>query len=106
METNENFSLHYDFGKHEKDTCVNSSGMNVIFNIPSNFRLSVKFSTHMINNTTEKIGFTCANYFRPIVVLVFTLAIALNKLCFRSLRNKMTTLVLVSLRLAIAVLHQ
>ena len=28
------FSFRYDFGKREKDTCVNSSGMNAIFDIP------------------------------------------------------------------------
>ena len=54
MEINEIFTLRYDFGKGEKETCVNSSGMNAMFDIPHNFRLSVKFSTHMINNTREK----------------------------------------------------
>ena len=28
------FYLLYDFGKREKDTCANSSGMNAIFDIP------------------------------------------------------------------------
>ena len=68
MEINEIFSFRYDFGKREKETCVSSSGMNVMFGIPYNFRLSVKFSTHMINNTRGKIGFSCTNYFRQIVV--------------------------------------
>ena len=54
METNEIFIFCYDFGKHKKDTCINSSGMNAMFDIPSNFQLSMKFSTHMINNTREK----------------------------------------------------
>ena len=68
MEINEIFTFLYDFGKREKETCGNSSGMNAMFDIPHNFRLSVKFSTHMINNTREKIAFNCTNYFRSIVV--------------------------------------
>ena len=48
MEINEIFSFRYDFGKCKRDTCVNSSGMNAMFDIPYNFRLSVKFSTYMI----------------------------------------------------------
>ena len=68
MEINEIFSFLYDFGKLEKETCVNSSGMNAMFDIPYHFRLNVKFTIHIINNTTEKIGFSCTNYFRPIVV--------------------------------------
>ena len=58
------------------------------------------------DNTREKIGFHCTNYFRSIVVLVLVLATALSKFCFRSYRNKMINLVLVSFRFAIAVLHQ
>ena len=54
MEINEIFSVCYDFSKREKETCVNSSGMNPMFDIHYNFRLRVKFSTHMINNTREK----------------------------------------------------
>ena len=54
MEINEIFNFRYDFGKCEKETCVNSSGMNDMFDIPYNFRLIVKFSIHMINNTREK----------------------------------------------------
>ena len=54
MEINKIFSFRYDFGKSEKETCVNSRGMNTMFDIPYNFRLSVKFSTHVINNTREK----------------------------------------------------
>ena len=106
MEINEVFSFRYYFGKHEKDACVNISGMNAMFDIPYNFRLSVKFSTHTINNTREKIGFSCTNYFRPIVVLVFVLATALKKFCFRLFRNKMISLVLVLFRFSIALLHQ
>ena len=79
MEINEIFSFRYDFCKREKDPCVNSSGMNPMFDIPYNFRLSVKFSTHMINNTRGKIGLSFTSYFRPLVVVVFALATALNK---------------------------
>ena len=106
MEINEIFSFPYDSGKREKETCVNSSGMNTMFDIPHNLRLSVKFSTHMINNAREKIGFSCTNYFRPIFVLVFDLITTLNKFCFHSRRNKKISLVLVSLRFSIAILHQ
>ena len=106
MEINKIFSFRYDFDKHEKGTCVNSSGTNAVFDIPYNFLLSVKFSTHMTNNIREKIGFSCTNYFRPIVVIVFALATTLNKFCFRSLRNKITNLVLVSLRFLVAVLQK
>ena len=68
MEINEIFSFCYDFAKHEMETCVNGSGTHGMFDIPYNFRLSVKFSIDMINNTREKIGFSCPNYFRPIFV--------------------------------------
>ena len=90
MEINEIFIFRHDFGKREKKTCVSSSGMNAMFDIPRcltfrlsikiqikyqikiprclTFRLSVKFSVHIINNTREKIEFSCTNYFRPIVV--------------------------------------
>ena len=37
METKDIFSFWYDFGKPEKDTCVNSRAMNAIFGIPYNF---------------------------------------------------------------------
>ena len=94
MEISKIFSFRYDFGKREKGTCINSSGMNAMFDIPYNFRLSVKFSRHIINNTKEKIGSCCTNYFRPIVVLVFAVATALNKFGFRSLRKNTTNLVL------------
>ena len=97
MEISEIFRFCFDFGKHEKDTCVNISGMNVMFDIPYNFQLSVKFSIHMINITKEKQGFMCTDYLRPIVLLVFALVTTLNKFCFRSFRKKMTNLVLVSL---------
>ena len=43
-----------NFCKREKETCVNISGMNAMFDIPHNFRLSVKFSIHMINNAINK----------------------------------------------------
>ena len=68
MEINEIFSFRYDFDKREKETCAYSSGMNEMFDILYNFRLSVKFSIHTINNAREKIVFSCTNYFRPIVV--------------------------------------
>ena len=68
MEINEVFSFRYDFGKREKETCVNISGMNAMFEIPYNFRLTVEFSIRMINNTRERIWFSCTNYFMPIVV--------------------------------------
>ena len=68
IEINEIFTFCYDFWKCEKETCVNSSGINAMFDIPYNFRLSVKFSIHMTNNTREKIGLSCTNYFRPIIV--------------------------------------
>ena len=58
MEVNEIFSFRYDFGKREKATCVNSDVMNAMFDIPYNFRLSVRFSIHMINNTREKKAFS------------------------------------------------
>ena len=62
----------------------NTSGWLLLFRI----WLSVKFSTDMINSTREKIEFSCTNCFRSTVLLVFALATALNKFCFRSLRNK------------------
>ena len=68
MEINEICSFRYDFGKCEKETCVNRSGMNAMFDNPYNCRLSAKFSIHMINNTREKTGLSCTNCFRAIVV--------------------------------------
>ena len=61
----------------------------------NNYRLYVKFSTHMINSTREKIMFICTNCFRSIVALVFALATALSKFRFRSPKNKTINLVLV-----------
>ena len=75
MEINESFSFRYDFGKREKNICVNSSRMNAMFDISYNFRLSVKFLTHLINNTREKLGYSCTSHFRLIVVPVYLLAI-------------------------------
>ena len=49
MEINDIFSFSFHFGKHEKGTCVNSSRMFFL-----NFRLSVKFSSHLINSTRKK----------------------------------------------------
>ena len=69
----------------------NTSGWLLLFRI----WWSVKFSTDMINSTREKIEFSCTNCFRSTVLLVFALATALNKFCFRSLRNKMINLGLV-----------
>ena len=69
-------------------TCVNSSEMNAIFDIPYNFRLSVKLSTHMINSARTKIEFGCTNYFRSIVTLVFAVTIALSKFRFIPLESK------------------
>ena len=60
MEINEIFSFRYDFGKPEKEICVNSSGINATFDIPYNFRLIAKFLIHMINNTRETILFALA----------------------------------------------
>ena len=37
MEIDEIFSFRYDFGKCEKETCVNSSRMNAMSDIPYNF---------------------------------------------------------------------
>ena len=71
-------SFRYDFGKHEKDTSIDSSGMNTMFDIHYNFRLGVKFSTHIINIRRKTSGFSRTNYFSPIVVLVFVLATALT----------------------------
>ena len=42
MEINEIFSFRHDFGKREKDTCVNSSGMNAMFGIPYNSQFSIR----------------------------------------------------------------
>ena len=53
--------------------------MNAVFDIPYNFRLSVKFSTHMMNSTVAKLEFSCTNYFRSVVVLLLALTTALNK---------------------------
>ena len=38
MEINKIFSISYDFNSREVDICINSSGMNTVFDIPYNFR--------------------------------------------------------------------
>ena len=43
MEINKIFIIRYHFGKCEKDTCVNSSGLNAMFDIPYDFPLNVSF---------------------------------------------------------------
>ena len=35
MQINQVFSFQYDFGKRERDACVNSRGMNAMFHISS-----------------------------------------------------------------------
>ena len=37
MEINGILSIRYDFGRHEKDSCVNSSGLKAMFDISFNF---------------------------------------------------------------------
>ena len=37
MGINKIFSFRYDFDKREKETCVNSSGINAMFDISYNF---------------------------------------------------------------------
>ena len=66
MEMNDILSIRYDFDARKEYSCVNSSGMNTILDIPYNFRLCVKFST-VLNSTRSNIGFTCTNYFRSIL---------------------------------------
>ena len=95
MEINEVLSICYNFDKHEKNTCVNSSRMYSMFDIPYDFRLSVKFSIHMMNSARAKIGLSCTNYFMSIVILTFALITTLNKFHLYSLRNIMINLVLV-----------
>ena len=95
MEINEILSIYYNFDKHEKNTCVNSRRMYSMFDIPYNFRLSVKFSIHTMNSTRAKIGLSCTNYFMSIVILAFALITTLNKFRLYSLRNIMINLVLV-----------
>ena len=41
--------------------------------IAYNFRLSMKFSVHIMNSARAKIWFSFTNYFRSIVVLIFAL---------------------------------
>ena len=50
METNAILAFVMILASVKRTLVVNSSGMNAMFDIPYNFRLSVKFSTHMINN--------------------------------------------------------
>ena len=95
MEINDILSVRYNFKTREEDTCVNSSGMNGIFDIRCDFRLSVKFSTYMMNRTRANIGLTCTNYFRSIIAVVFAFPNAQNKFRLYSLRNKMINLVMV-----------
>ena len=47
MEINKIYSFREDFGKREKSASVSSGGMKAMFEIRYNFRLSVKFSTHV-----------------------------------------------------------
>ena len=59
------------------------------------FLIKCKVFNSIINSTAEKIGFSCTNCFRPLVLLVFALATALSKFRFRSLRSKIINLVLI-----------
>ena len=79
-----------------KEHLLNSRGMNAMFGITYNFRLSMKYSTRIMKSTRVKIGFSCTNCFRSIVMEVFAPTTALNKFCVHSLRNKMINLVLVN----------
>ena len=66
-----------------------------MFDIPYNFRLSVKILTHMMNSTREKNRVQLYQLLQVIsCVSIFALATALNKFRFHSLRNKMINLVL------------
>ena len=47
---------------------------SLVYGITYNFRLSLRFSTHMINTTGAKVRFSCINYFKSIVVLVLYLS--------------------------------
>ena len=47
MEINKIYSFREVFGKRKKSASVSSSGMKAMFDIRYNFRLSVKFSTHL-----------------------------------------------------------
>lgn len=82
------FNIRSDFGKREKDTCVNSTGMNAMFGIPHKFRLRVIFSNH-ISTRENKQGSPV-----PTTSGQIALTAAQNKFCFHFLGNKMITLVL------------
>ena len=66
-----------------------------MFDIRYSHRLSLNFSTDVMNSARAKIGFSCSNHFRSIVVIVFALITALTNFCFHLTRNKMIKLVLV-----------
>ena len=68
LEINKILSIRYHFDRGKKDTCVNSSGMKVMFDIPCDFKLSVKFSAHMTNCTRAKMRFSCTNYFSCAII--------------------------------------
>lgn len=68
--------------------------MNAVVDFPYNFRLRVKFTTHMMNSTGAKIGLNCTKYFRSIVLLVLAHTIALNKFRLYSFRKQTINLVL------------
>ena len=46
MKITEIFSFRYDFCKHEKDTCVKSSGMNAMFDISYKCEVSNSYDNY------------------------------------------------------------
>ena len=62
----------------------NTSGRLLLFIIFD----KVKFSTHMINSTRDKIEFSCFKCFMSIILLVFALAAAPSKFRFAHLETK------------------
>ena len=86
--------LMYLFKQRSIETFCWSEEISMLETRLCNFRWSLNFSSHIMNSTRPKIGFSCTNFLRSIVVLVFAIISALHNFRSYSFRNKMINLVL------------
>ena len=88
MKITEIFSFRYDFCKHEKDTCVKSSGMNAMFDI--SYKCEVFNSYDNYYERKNRVHLYSLLWVNSCASICFH-----YMLRFLSLRNKMVNLVLV-----------
>ena len=57
MEINKILSISYDFNSREVGICINSGGMNTVFDIPYNFRSRNHFDFPLQFDMNKKMHF-------------------------------------------------